>query len=106
MTNWIEFETWMGDTSICGFLYKEDVEGEAPLQFYDANGFDCGSHIINTRVDTIEWEKLSQWFAEHDVVQDLMDFADEEKELLFTFEDDWGRIDKVELYINCSKKFD
>ena len=105
-TTWIEFETWMDSTSICGYMALDEADDEAPLQFYGADGLECGSHISNTRVDTIEWEKLSQWFAEHDVVQDLVDFADEEKELLFAFEDDWGRIDKVELYINCSKKFD
>jgi len=107
--DWIEFEGWMGDVSIQGYMNVEDADDEAPLQFYDCYGLECGSHIINTKYPSfkndqeIRWEKLTQWFAEHDVVQDLVDFADEEKELLFAFEDDFGRIEKIELFINCSK---
>lgn len=102
-TIWIEFQAWMGNTSICGYMALDEADDDAPLQFYGVDGLECGCHISQTNNNTFEWEKLSQWFAVTDVVQYLVDFAEESKRLLFAHEDDWGRIDTVELYINCSK---
>lgn len=108
-TSWVEFETWMDDISICGYMALDEADDDAPLQFYDYNGLECGNHITQTRYPSFsqdqdfKWEILSQWFAETDIVQWLVDFAEEEKICYFKAESEWGRIFDVEFYINCSK---
>ena len=108
-TTWVEFEVWMGNISIQGYMALDEADDDAPLQFYDYNGLECGNHIGNTRYpsfsgdELFKWETLTEWFAETDVVQCLVDFAEEEKILYFMTESDWGRRFDVELYINCSK---
>lgn len=108
-TVWIEFEVWMDDISICGYMALDEADDEHPLQFYDYNGLECGSHITNTRYPSFteeqlfRWEILVDWFRTTDVIQNLVDFAEEKKILYFRTESDWGRIFDVEMYINCSK---
>jgi len=108
-TTWIEFEAWMYDISIQGYMALDEADDDAPLNFYDWNGLECGSHITNTRYPSfsesqlVRWETLVDWFKYTDVVQHLVDFADDEKILYFKTETDWGKVYDVELYINCSK---
>lgn len=106
---WIEFECWMDDISICGYMNLADADDEAPLQFYGYDGLECGSHISNTRYPSydesqeVDWEQLCEWFRIADPIDLLVTFAEESKKLSFTIKDDMGRTKNVELYINCSK---
>lgn len=109
-TNWIKFEAWMDEKlSICGYMAEDEADDEAPLNFYGYDGLECGSHIGNTKPtglveETVYlWELFTEWFSTTDIVQYLVDFANEEKVLKFRTEDDFGRIHSVELYINKSK---
>jgi len=106
---WIEFEAWMGERAIGGYMDLEDAGDDEPLNFYRWDGFEGGHNIAVTRYPSFndaehrEWEILVDWFATTDIVQYLVDFADEKKILKFRTESDFGRIFDVELYINCSK---
>lgn len=108
-TTWIEFEAWMDDISICGYMALDEADDEAPLNFYGNDGLECGSHISNTRPTACDddvdfkWSVLADWFRTTDVIQHLVDFAEKETILKFRTESDWGRMFDVELYINCSK---
>ena len=106
---WVEFEAWMDDISICGYMNVEDADDEHPIEFYGYDGLECGSHISNTKYPSFSddqhyrWDVLSEWFNETDIPQILVDHSDEETVLKFRAEDDFGRLFIVELYVNCSK---
>lgn len=108
-TTWIEFEAWMENVAIQGYMALDEADDEAPLRFYSWDGFECGNHISKTKYpyfkedQQFKWEVLAQWFSETDIVQWLVDFAEEEKKVDFIAESDWGRRFDVEFYINCSK---
>lgn len=105
---WAEFEVWIDETSINGFMPTDEADEENPVRYYSYDGFEC-SDIQKTKYpntdgdDEFKWEMLVNWMSETDLVQYLVDFAKEEKKLLFRTESDFGRIFDVELYINCSK---
>ena len=105
-TIWIEFEVWHGETAIAGYMALDEANDEKPLNFYDRDGFECGTHISNTKPilqpknaveESIveEWEEMVRWIGETDVVQWLVDFAEES--YIKHFDNDF------ELYINCSR---
>lgn len=108
-TTWIEFEVWMESISILGYMALDEAEDDEPLNFYDWNGLECGTHIINTKYpsfnedELFKWETLTEWFNTIDLIQYLVDYAEEKKILYFRTETEYGRIFDVELYINCSK---
>lgn len=108
-TVWIEFEAWMENVAIQGYMALDEADDEHPLNFYGWDGLECGSHISNTRFpyfkedQIFKWEILVDWFRTTDVIQHLVDFAEKETVLKFRTESDWGRMFDVELYINCSK---
>ena len=108
-TNWIEFEAWMDDLSISGYMAEDEADDEAPLCFYNDNGFECGSNINNTKpagaTDSViaNWELLTNWFEVTDIIQYLVDFSNEEKKLMFRTENDFGRMHTIELYINSGR---
>ena len=104
-TNWINFEIWKNETCVCGYMAEDEADDEAPLQFYDASGFECGSHISKTKPikepqnevekEIVEdWDDIVELIRTTDVVQYLVDFADE------AYTKNFG---DVELFINCSK---
>ena len=102
-TTWIEFEAYCGTVGICGYMALDEADDEAPLQFYGADGLECGTHISNTRMPHCtetylqEWETLVEWFTVTDVVQYLVDFAEEAKIIRRVFKGHG-----IVLYINCS----
>lgn len=108
-TTWIEFEAWMDSRSICGYMNLEDANDDEPLQFYTWDGFEGGHHISVTRFPSFtdneeyEWETLVGWLNETDIVQYLVDFAEEKKVFDFTTTDSMGRPHDVKFYINCSR---
>ena len=81
-TNWIEFEVWMDDVSIQGYMAEDEADDEAPLNFYRWDGFEGGSNITVTRCPSfterqmINWETLVDWFTTTDVVQWLVVLGD------------------------------
>ena len=104
-TNWIEFEIWKNESCVCGYMAEDEADDEAPLQFYDRNGFECYGNISATKPilepcgDVEEeivkdWDDIVEFIRTTDVVQYLVDFADE------TYSKNFG---DVELFINCSK---
>ena len=105
MTEWIEFEIWKNETCICGYMAEDEADDESPLQFYDRNGFECGGNISATKPilepcndDEEEivkdWDDIVEFIRTTDVVQYLVDFAEEAYSKNF---------DDIELFINCSK---
>lgn len=103
---WIEFEIWHGETAIAGYMALEEADDESPLNFYDNCGFECYDNIGKTKsivepVNAVEeaiveeWEEMVDWISETDVVQWLVDFAEESH--IEKFPND------MELYINCSR---
>lgn len=109
-TIWIDFEAWLdGEISICGYMALDEADEEAPLNFYRWDGLEGGSHISKTRFPSFsddqefKWEILVDWFTTTDVIQHLVDSAEEKSILKFKTESDYGRLFDVEFYINCSK---
>jgi len=105
-TNWINFEIWKNETCVCGYMAEDEADDEAPLQFYDRNGFECYGNISATKpilepCNSVEeeivedWDDIVEFIRTTDVVQYLVDFAEEE-----VYSKDF---DDIELFINCSK---
>ena len=84
----VEFEvvsTKDGDISISGYVYVDELDDEHPLNFYDRNGFECGTRVPSNPYDDMSpnweaYEKLSSAFQSDELfLQFLSDFADENK---------------------------
>ena len=105
-TTWIEFEIWHGETAIAGYMALDEAKDKKPLCFYDRDGFECYGNIGKTKpilqpqneveeAIVHEWEEMVEWIGTTDVVQWLVDFAEESH--IKQFPNDF------ELYINCSR---
>lgn len=108
-TTWIEFEIWHGETAVAGYMALDEATDEKPLMFYDRDGFECYGNISKTKpilnpLNEVEeaiikeWEEIVEWISTTDVVQWLVDYAEESH--IENFPNDF------ELYINCSKLTD
>ena len=70
----IEFKAVKGDDCISGYMFLEEVDDEAPLHFYDAQGLEIGTHLPYQETE------LYQAFVEDgQLIQYLVDFATENK---------------------------
>lgn len=112
-STWIDFELWCNETSVCGYMNLDEADDEAPLNFYDRYGFECGTDVHGTKPisepqNEVEWEIVLDWerillfMGTGNLIQWLVDFADESTVKLFKGLYH-GKVVTIELYINSSK---
>lgn len=109
-TNWIEFEIWIDDVGVQGYMAEDEANDEKPLNYYSWDGFECRDlsrtkYPYFTESKLFRWEILVDWIKTSNIAPILAKFANEKKVCHFKAESDWGRRFDVELHINCSKKF-
>lgn len=101
---YVKFKLTFNNETIEGFVDLDEIDDDAPLQFYDNQGFENGYNIpdnpynMNRAYDNwLDHEILCTTLATQDILQYLVYFADEHKEIIL---DTPARGGEVKLIIN------
>ena len=91
----VEFEVFFKEVSVSGYIYINEADDEAPLRFYDRVGNEQWNFPSNPYPENyagsydnhIDYEILSNCFQSTDIIQLLVDNADESDKEIWLDED-------------------
>lgn len=94
----VEFEVKFNNESITGYMYLSEANDEKPLRFYDLNNQEqwyvpSNPNDMDHDYDNwLDYEMISTTIGSCDLIQHLVDFADEHKEIILDKPTDGGEI--------------
>jgi len=109
MSDWIDFEIWMDDVSVLGYMDDEEQE----LNWMSWDGLECYDDFSRTNAvgDIANTEDEARYLLKWCMIQDFLSKVDIREQLLnhkyesitVTYGDGLYNLFKIELYINSSK---
>lgn len=114
---WVDFEIWLGNVQVMGYMNSRDAHELDALQFFGADGLECyndfsktnyvgeTAHTTEEVFYLLKWCLIQDWLEKTDVASTIAEHALDEVVVeygAFPSNDD-GMDAKLELLINCSK---
>ena len=108
MTEWVDFEIWLDNVSVCGYMATDDQK----LQWYGADGLEAYddfdktnfvgevAHTEDDALYLLRWCLIQDFLSKVDIASELVKHQDEEVKITYGTTDDFARL---ELWINSSK---